>query len=264
MKILFLSDIDGTLIDGHTIADSVKDAVFDFTSRGNCFALATGRNVNAVQWITARLAVNAPCVLLSGAALYNAADGTVSNVKPLTDHVKAALKVLLNEYPALGVQVFTKNGLHNLRLNPFLQEHGIPEEISCPVSDIRSLEQEQILKIGLCCEDTGQIELAANRLFSDPRQYQWNYSFYTGAEVLSPLASKGLAMKAVIEQMREKPDCIAVAGDSQNDLSMFACADITFAPETAFPEVRKAADYIIPPPERGGIAQALKLLMARA
>lgn len=264
MKILFFCDIDGTLIDGHTIADSVKDAVLDFTSRGNCFALATGRNVFAIRWITDQLAVNAPCILLSGAAVYNAANGKLANMRPLTDQVKAAIKVLLDEYPALGVQVFTKNGLRNLRLNPFLQEHGIPEEISCPVSDIRSLEQEQILKIGLCCEDTGQIELAANRLFSDPRRYQWNYSFYTGAEVLSPKASKGLAVKTVIERMKEKPDYIAAAGDSQNDLSMFACADITFAPETAFPEVRKAADYIIPPPEQGGIAQALKILTAKA
>ncbi|MEN6593626.1 MAG: HAD family hydrolase [Clostridiaceae bacterium] len=263
MKILFYCDIDGTLIYGNTLADQVKDAVFDFTSRGNWFALATGRNAIAIRWITGQLAVNAPCVLLSGAALYDAASGTVTNVKPLTEQVKATLKALLDEYPALGIQAFTKNGLHNLRLNPFLQEHGIPEEIACPVSDLCALEDEQILKIGLCCEDPGQIELAASRLFSDLRQYQWNYSFFTGAEVLSPLASKGLAMKTVIEQMPEKPDCIAAAGDSPNDLSMFACADITFAPETAFPEVRKAADYIIPPPEQGGIAQALKILLAR-
>ena len=264
MKILFFSDIDGTLIHAHAIADSVKEAVLEFTQRGNLFSLATGRNAFAIRWITDQLAVNAPCVLLSGAALYDTARGAVTNEKPLTQQVLPALAILLDEYPALGVQVFTENGLHNLRLNPFLQEHGILEEISCPVSDIRSLEQEQILKIGLCCEDTSQIESAASRLFSDPRLYQWNYSFITGAEVLSPQASKGIAMRTVIERMPEKPDCIAAAGDSGNDLSMFACADITFAPETAFPEVREAADYSIPPPEQGGIAQALKILMAQA
>lgn len=258
-----MCDVDGTLIHGHAIADSVKNAVFDFTRRGNWFSLATGRNAVAIQWITAELAVNAPCVLLSGAELYNVADGTVSNVKPLTDHVKSALRALLDEYPALGIQAFTKNGLFNLRLNAFLREHGIPEEIGRPVSELFVLEDEQILKVGLCCEDTLQIEMAANSLFSDTQFYSWNYSYFTGAEVLSPLASKGLAIKTVIEQMPEKPDCIAVAGDSQNDLSMFACADVSFAPETAFPEVRRAADFIIPPPEQGGIAQALKILLAR-
>ncbi len=263
MRILFFSDIDGTLIHGHTIANEVKEAVLEFTRRGNWFSLATGRNTIAVRWIAEQLSLNAPGILLSGAALYEASDGSVTNAIPLTDQVKPALRVLLDAYPALGIQAFTKNGLFNLRLNPFLQEHGIPEEIACPVSDIRSLEREQILKIGLCCEDTGQIESATSRLFSDPRLYQWNYSFITGAEVLSPLASKGLAMKTIIEQMPEKPDCIAAAGDSQNDLSMFACVDITFAPETAFPEVRRAADYSIPPPEQGGIAQALRILMAK-
>jgi len=218
MKILFFSDIDGTLIHGHTLADSVAQAVLEFTRRGNWFSLATGRNTVAIQWLTDRLAVNVPCVLLSGAALYDTARKTVMNAKPLTHRANAALGVLVDEYPALGIQVFTKNGLHNLRLNPFLREHGIPEEISCPVSDIRSLEQVQILKIGLCCEDTGQIEQAASRLFSDPEHYQWNYSFFTGAEVLSPLASKGLAMKTVLERMPEKPDCVAAAGDSPNDL----------------------------------------------
>lgn len=263
MNTLFFCDIDGTLIHGHAIDDTVRDAVLDFTSRGNRFSLATGRNVFAIRWITDQLVVNAPCALLSGAAVYDAANGKFSNIRPLTDQVKTALRILVEEYPALGIQAFTENGLYNLRLNPFLQEHGILEEIACPISDFRALEGEQILKIGLCCEDTRQIELAANRLFSDTLLYQWNYSFFTGAEVLSPMASKGLAVKKIIDQMPEKPDCIAVAGDSQNDLSMFALADITFAPETAFTEVCKAADYVIPPPEQGGVAQALKILTAR-
>ncbi len=48
-------------------------------------------------------------------------------------------------------------------------------------------------------------------------------------------------MKTIIEGLPEKPDCVAVAGDSPNDLSMFPYAECTFAPETSFEEVIKAA-----------------------
>ena len=261
MSILFLSDIDGTLVQGYTIAPQVKEMVREFVRRGNWFSLATGRNAFAIRWIIDQLAVNAPCIVLTGAALYDPMTETMTNVKPLPEHTKTRLKLLAEEYQEMGIQVFTRSGLCNLRLNPFLQENGIPEEIACGVSDIDALAGEEILKIGLCCKDTSKIESAVSRLFSDGQQYKWHYSFSIAAEIFSPAASKGAAARMLIDSLPERPKCIAAAGDSPNDLPMFEDADITFAPENAFKEVRDAADYIIPPPHQGGVAQALQMLM---
>lgn len=263
MSILFLSDIDGTLVEGYSIAPQVKETVSEFMRLGNRFSLATGRNAFAIRWIIDQLKVNAPCILLTGAALYDPMTEKLMNVKPLPEYTKALLKLLAEEYQGMGIQVFTRSGLCNLRLNSFLREHGIPEEIARGISDVDALADEEVLKIGLCCEDTSKIESAVSRLFSDRQQYKWHYSFTIGAEVFSPAASKGIAVRTLIDSLPERPECIAVAGDSPNDISMFEAADITFAPENAFEEVRDAADYIIPPPNQGGIAQALQILMQK-
>jgi Cof subfamily protein (haloacid dehalogenase superfamily) len=263
MSILFLSDIDGTLVEGHIIAPQVKKTVSEFVWRGNWFSLATGRNAFAIRWIVDQLTVNAPCIVLTGAALYDPMTETMMNVRPMPGHTKTRLKLLAEEYQEMGIQVFTRSGLCNLRLNSFLQQNGIPEEIACGISGIDALAGEEILKIGLCCEDTNKIESAVRRMFSDRQQYKWHYSFAIAAEIFSSSASKGAAARMLIDSLPERPECIAVAGDSPNDISMFEEADITFAPENAFKEVRDAADYIIPPPHQGGVAQALQMLMKK-
>lgn len=261
MSILFLSDIDGTLVEGRNITSEVKEALDKYVGCGNYFSLATGRHAFGIQWIIDQLQVNTPCIILTGTAVYNPISKTLLDTKPLHENTKILLRQLFEEYPEMGIQVFTESGLCNLRLNPFLQKHGIPEERACGISGIEELEDKKILKIGLCCEDTGKIESAIDRLFSDRQKYNWHYSFVIATEVFSPTANKGIAIQTLIDSLPEEPDLIAVAGDSPNDLSMFKYADIAFAPETAFREVRDAADYIIPPPDRGGIAQALNMLM---
>ncbi len=261
MSILFLSDIDGTLVKGSSIAIETKEALKEFVKCGNRFSLATGRHAFGIQWLLDQIPVNAPCIILTGAAVYDPLTKSLLHAKPLHDDTRMLLSQLFDEYPEMGIQVFTESGLCNLRLNPFLQNHGIPEEIACGTSGIEALEGKRILKVGLCCEDKGKIEPAINRFFPDRQKFNWHYSFVIAAEVFSPDASKGIAIQSIIESLPEKPDCIAVAGDSPNDLSMFKYADITFAPETAFQEVRDAADIIIPPPDRGGIAHALNMLL---
>lgn len=261
MNILFLSDIDGTLLEGHSIDPEVKRAIAEFIEQGNYFSLATGRNVFAIKWIIDELKINAPCVVLTGAALFDPLCGTLSNVKPLAAEARDLLAKVLTDYPDIGIQVFTRDGLRNLRFNPFLQEHGIAEEVGLGVSDINKLNGVEILKIGLCCEDTGRLEQAIALLFSDEAKYKWHYSFRISVEIFSPEVSKGIAMRSLIDSLPSRPTYVAAAGDSPNDLSMFSEADITFAPESAFPEVAAAASHIIPPPSRAGIVRALEMLM---
>jgi hypothetical protein len=59
------------------------------------------------------------------------------------------------------------------------------------VTGVSALEHEQVLKIGLCCENVSRMEQAVNRLFSDPLHYKWHYSFVIGIEVFSPQARQG-------------------------------------------------------------------------
>lgn len=262
-NILFVTDVDGTLVDHGQVPRSVVEQARRFTAQGNRLTLATGRHRHSIARLAELLTVNTPCVILTGAALYDPSGGRCRRRIPLCDDVRTALAEILRTYPdSLAIQVFTAEDQFNLRLNRFLRENGIPEEIDKPDADLSALRGAQILKVGLCCEDTSLIERCAAQFFSNRLLYRWHYSFPIAAEVCHPAVSKGAALGSLLSEAELKPDLIAAAGDSANDLSLFALADIRFAPETAFPEVKKAADHIIPPPEKGGVAAALEVLMA--
>lgn len=261
-QILFLTDVDGTLTDGSGIAPSVIRQAEAFTADGHLLALATGRHRHGIRRLTGQLPVNAPCVILAGAALYDPRSDRCSQFLPLPAETLSALETILREYPEeLAIQVYTADGQCNLRLNPFLRQHGIPEEIDRPIAEPAALKGAQILKLGLCCENTALLDQCAARFFGDETRYHWNYSFPIAIEVSSPVASKGAALRRLLNSGVIHPDLIAVAGDSANDLSLFEVADLRFAPETAFDEVKQAADRLIPPPSEGGVAEALKQLM---
>lgn len=260
MGVLFVCDVDGTLVRGSLLSERAVDSLNCFVERGNYLSLATGRNAFAIKWIEERVKINAPCILLTGAQLYNSGTCKRLNIKPMDNDVLLQLQNVYDSYPDMGIQVFTGTGLKNLRQNRFLKEGGIKEERELGESALYELQGEDVLKIGLCCEDVSKIEEAIGRFFYNTALYNWHYSFHIGAEVFNPSVSKGCSVRDVISLLPEKPSLVAVAGDSPNDLSMFECADIRFAPETSFDEVKKKADFIISDPEEGGIADALAII----
>lgn len=264
-KILFMSDVDGTLVVGGAIHPRVLEAAREFTAQGHLFALATGRHRFSIEALCRQLPVNAPCVILAGAAVYDPTTGKCGNFLPMGEEVKTSLERIMKEYPDdLAIQVFTERTQFNLRLNDFLRRYGIPEEVDKPDAPLSALRGERILKLGFNCEDTTVLERCAEEFFSDADSYEWLYSFRTGIEVSHPTASKGNALRRLLKTEAVRPGCVAVAGDSANDLSMFSCADIRFAPKDAAAEVLETADHVVASAREGGVAEALELLIKNA
>ena len=263
MSVILFCDIDGTLALGRYISPRVRPLLEEFVRRGNYFSLATGRNAFAMKWICGELPVNAPCILLAGAALYDPDKDCLKRLKPMPDFTKERLQQIYDAYPDMSIQVFTDTGLTNLRLSEFLKQNGIPEERALGERSIEELEGRTILKIGLFNDDVGKIAEAADRYLPEKDLYAWHMSFVTGAEVVDPSANKGVSIKEILSDMDEKPAAVAVAGDSQNDLSMFPFADVSFVPDDGFKELKDRADHIIPDAKSGGVADALEILMEK-
>ncbi len=261
MSAILFCDIDGTLAVGREMSERIKPALERFVAAGNYFSLSTGRNAFAMKWLCEELPVNAPCIILAGAALYDPASDSIEKAKPLPAYTKDRLKLIYDAYPDMSIQVFTDAGLTSLRLGEFLLKHGIPEERALGVRPIEDLEGRTILKIGLFNEDVSRIGEAIERFLGEKDVYSWHMSFVTAAEVCDPSASKGVSMEDILSGFGVRPDVIAVAGDSPNDLPMFPLADVIFVPEDGFPEVKAKADHIIPTAREGGVADALEILM---
>ena len=259
--ILFLSDVDGTLVNGTSLEPTIAEQAKHFVECGNLFALASGRHFFSILNLTEQLPVNFPCVILSGAALYDPISKTCYNQIAMPGKIVEMVTRILHDYPPIGVQVFTSNDLFNMRLNPFLREHGIAEEITRPAVPIEELTKYEILKVGLCCENTRLLDKCIENILDNEPEFQWHYSHVISGEISSVHASKGVAIRNYLHDHDIHPTIISAAGDSENDISLLDIADIVFAPENALPKVKNIADMIIPPPEQGGVAKALSMLM---
>ena len=80
-------------------------------------------------------------------------------------------------------------------------------------------------------------------------------------DVLPLGVSKGTALRAWLSMLPERPEIIVAAGDHHNDLEMLAAADLAVVPEDGAEDVLRAADIIMPSPDRHGFAALAALLL---
>jgi hydroxymethylpyrimidine pyrophosphatase-like HAD family hydrolase len=70
-------------------------------------------------------------------------------------------------------------------------------------------------------------------------------------------ASKERALQAVLKRLGVAPTEVIAAGDADNDLGMLRMAGLAIAPGDAMPNARAAADVVVGPHDRDGVAEFL-------
>jgi HAD superfamily hydrolase (TIGR01484 family) len=73
-----------------------------------------------------------------------------------------------------------------------------------------------------------------------------------------PLANKGVAFRALSKVLGIAAERIAVVGDGMNDVAMFEQAGMSIAMGNAFPEVRRAAQFVTASNAQDGFAHAVE------
>ncbi|MCD7819002.1 MAG: HAD-IIB family hydrolase [Lachnospiraceae bacterium] len=76
-------------------------------------------------------------------------------------------------------------------------------------------------------------------------------------EIFSRDASKGNALSELSSYLQIDPGQVACIGDGENDLSLFQAAGIRFAMGNAVPDLKAAADYVLPSNKNDGVAYAI-------
>ncbi len=76
-------------------------------------------------------------------------------------------------------------------------------------------------------------------------------------EIFSRDASKGNALSELSSCLQIDPGQVACIGDGENDLSLFQAAGIKFAMGNAVPDLKAAADIILPSNKDDGVAYAI-------
>lgn len=266
---LIISDLDGTLLDERLQIDpSDTAAVGAARDAGIRVGVATGRMYRSALPHALALGVDLPPICYQGALIQALAPG-------ISEAEMASAPVLHRaEVPAeLGLKVLEICRLRGYTLNVYQDDHLYVDEINGDVRFYTSIAQVEAevahdptleqrvrrgsTKLTVVAEDPKRFAAALDelkRLIGG--QAEVTRSLIGFCEITAPGVNKGLALCWLCHHLSVEPQDVVALGDAPNDLPLLAAAGTKVAVETAAPEVREAADWLVPGPGQGGL-QAL-------
>jgi Cof subfamily protein (haloacid dehalogenase superfamily) len=246
-NIILITDLDGTLADSrHKVSEENKKAIAYFVAQGGHFGVATGRTPkNAVPYMEG-LAINTPCILYNGGALYSWEKQHFIKTRHLESGFLAEyLRRLMQLFPQMCIEVFTKEQLYVITDSANVDEHMKREQQEFSYAELADILDEAWLKIILC--DSHEHLLASRELLTEFRLAEKTNNFFSAEiylEIVAKHVSKGNMLGELLNLEAYRSKKVIAAGDFQNDIEMLRRADCGVAPANAQADVKAAADII--------------------
>jgi hypothetical protein len=236
-----------------TIAKRNLDALTYFMEEGGRFALATGRGPTKRTFdLFAQLPqMNAPCILLNGALLYDSRKREALVFHGLPDAIKETIIAICHQYPQWPISICTAT--ERFQVGPPVEaEVGTAkvEEIADPWGKILfHVTPDQRLQT--------MDWLQKQPLFGA----EVTASDVSLVEVVPQGISKGAAVEEVIARYGFDRSKVAAIGDYFNDYQMLSVPGIrTFCPNNAAPEIKELCGTTVCSVYDGALADVIELL----
>jgi len=267
LKRLYISDLDGTLLDGdQRVSERSAKLLRECIQKGAYFTFATARTAASAVKITADIGVNVPCVLMNGVCVYDTSLRQYVRTEYISCEKSARIAAILDEKGQSAFMYRISDGalsceytvldspemqeFHDMRRNRYDKPFMRLESFSCSADGdviyFALLDKKERLDI-----IRDEIEKIGGLRYEFYRDIYNNNVWYL--EIFSETASKLNGVKFLRE--RSGFDEIYGFGDNLNDLPLFEACDVRLAVENAKPEVKAAADFIIPSNTENGVAE---------
>lgn len=271
MRTLYVSDLDGTLLDGNGRLDEETIATLNgLIGAGMDFTIATARSFESAGPLLAPLELKLPAVFINGVFITDTRDG-----RHIREHYLAeeAGRTVLDAYLRAGLNpiVYTIDreghprvyyrGIHNESERLYFEQRLAMKDARFRlVSDYEPCMTERLLAVNVIDEPERLAPVAAElgrradcHCHLGPDIYAPAYHWL---EIASERATKRLgvlALKALYGY-----DRLVCFGDNLNDLPMFEAADESCAVAGAHAQVLAAATRIIGSNSEAGVARYLR------
>lgn len=269
MKILFITDLDGTLLNSKTaLSEYTTETLNTLINNGMIFSYATARSLSSAGVVTSGLNINKPVITYNGTFIVN--PDTKEKYRSLyfnwneTETVKNTLK-MNSVYPIVYANI---NGEEKVSWIESLENDGIKDYKTARKGDnrLRPVEKTEQLYEGeifyfSCIADKNENLFNAYEYLKDKPEfyctlqkelYRDEYWF----EIMVKKATKG---NAVLE-LKKMLNCEKVIsfGDAINDIPMFKISDECYAVENAADELKKISSGTIGSNDNDGVAKWLQ------
>lgn len=268
MKTLYVSDLDGTLLNSDALlSDYTIEHLNRLIEKGMMFSVATARSRSAIEK-TQDLHLSLPMVQLNGVLIYDPQKQSYIDCTALTYQQACAVMQILRDFNRMSfVYKYEDEGEIAVEFERFA--NGIERDFfeARKDKDYKRFEQVERIKITPTeqviyftmvdtCERLKPIFDCISRLEGvKPILYSDNYSGLYFLEVFSAKATKAAGVQRL--KAFSQADKVVVFGDNLNDLDMFAHADFSVAVSNAVEEVRQKANLVIDSNNEDGVAKYL-------
>lgn len=266
MKRLYISDLDGTLLGAdQRISVKSSEILCSVIADGGYFTFATARTAASAVKIMETVPVNVPCILMNGVCLYDLQKREYVRCEYIPAEKAREISQFLDEhdmcafmYKVTGGKLSCEyTGLGNAAMREFYEmrkkRYDKPFE---QVESFLSASTDEVIYFALLDtqEKLEPVRRAAESI--DGLRYEYYRDIYNEELWYLEISSEKASKYSGVQYLREEYgfDEIIAFGDNFNDIPLFEAADVKIAVENAKPELKAAADIIIPSNNENGVA----------
>lgn len=242
---LLVTDLDGTLYKNQNFIPEVNlKAIQKFEDLGGKFTICTGRGINTTEFISEAIKFNCPLIVNGGHTFYDFyKDKAVLSVN-LPDSAKNFVKLLQNEFPNAGIEIYSDRKLFCLNVNNVTIEHLSYEKvdfIEASLEDVADLPWQKVLFEDEDPQISKIREFARENCPDDLRLMDTNRRFM---EFATTFTDKGTAILTLADMLDIPHSNVCAIGNYYNDLEMIEAAGIGAFVNDSPADLKAKADYI--------------------
>lgn len=271
MKTLYISDLDGTLLNQNAELSSYTiETINALIQKGMNFSVATARSAASAVTILKDLNLTLPIVLMNGVLIFDILSQKYIKTEYLTKDSLSFIFKVLNEFSLTGFLYEVKDNmlstyyesLENQAQIEFLSERvNKYRKVFTKVDSFTKVDPDHLIYLSLLNTRErleGAYQMLKSRKDIALAYYRDVYSkeemWYL--EIFSHKATKYNAVKYLKDTYHF--DKITGFGDNLNDLPLFEACDVTCAVANAKPELKEHATYVIESNVNNGVAEWLR------
>lgn len=268
MSILYVSDLDGTLLNTNSeISEKTKEIINDLVAKGMKFTYATARSFSSASKIVEGLNLSIPIITYNGTFFNEPTDGKVIYSSSFSNEQIKYISTIFIENKVYPLVYSLLNGEERVSWLEGKENKGTLDYLKSRTGDkrLRGVTKESELYLGSVFYFTviGEKDDLENLkdYFNDRSQFVCTFQkeLYKENEYWLEIMPHDATKAKGIERLKEFTGCNKVIcfGDAINDIPMFEIADEAYAVKDANLQLKQIATGIIESNNDDGVAKWL-------